>query len=287
MQGSPVGVLVSVCRSGTTAFANMMGNQPEVLVLHQPIKAGLRYGPDQKPDYSPFADSPQEQHPAMRSAKNPSLVFVKETIGHSGPDCDYPIVQDPKQYSRANWIFMFRHPLSVWNSWKRYGFGADGLDSLVTAYRSLHRQALEAKASAPSQVKILTYERWMNFKDSVTHFILKFFKLNASEKPLGQWQHIYQQDPSKQNLWIHPGDVTKIAQIGHDQSLRQSTGLGVGFKPLPLQVTDDERQRIETELVPLYKEAVALAEQDFPNAKPTTPLALRAKEASKAGQIQP
>jgi hypothetical protein len=57
----------------------------------------------------------------------------------------------------------------------------------------------------------------------------------------------------------------RIAQIGHDVSIRSSTGVGVGFKPLPIQnITEAEKKVIYDELMPLYKQAVQQAGKDFP-----------------------
>src|SRR5690242_2373148 len=94
-------LLVSTCRSGSTAFANMMGNHPDVFVIHQPIKAGVRYYEGNKPDFSVFSQSSDSFHPAMKKNLKGKVFFVKETIGHTGADCEFPVFSNQAAVQRA------------------------------------------------------------------------------------------------------------------------------------------------------------------------------------------
>jgi hypothetical protein len=131
-----------------------------VFVVHQPVKAGARYSPDATPDYDIFDETARAKH-TLDPPSAPARLFVKETVGHTGPDCSYEIFPDAQCAREMIVTFLFRDPIAGWNSWRKYGFGGCDLSQFETAYRHLYDTFQRVRDSAPETTVCLTYEYWM------------------------------------------------------------------------------------------------------------------------------
>lgn len=122
-------MIVSLCKSGSTALIHSLSHAPDVICYLQTVKSGQRTSG--QPDYGVYF----EMHEGV--------VLSKETIGHSTvADCTLRIFPDDEAIRTTSPVFLFRDPVDTWASWSRAGWGT--LELFRLAYD--HALALYARA---------------------------------------------------------------------------------------------------------------------------------------------
>src|SRR6056297_2515188 len=115
-------LIVSLCKSGSTALIHSLSHAPGVHCYLQIVKSGVRTSG--QPDYSLFY------------AEHEGVAIDKETIGHSTrADCTLPVFPSDAAILATRPVFLFRDPADTWSSWRRAGWGS--LDRFTTAYTHL------------------------------------------------------------------------------------------------------------------------------------------------------
>lgn len=129
-------MIVSLCKSGSTALIHSLSHAPGVTCYLQPVKSGQRTSG--RPDYSLFYQAHE------------GVAIAKETIGHSTPaDCTLAVFPSDEAIVATRPLFLFRDPADTWSSWSRAGWGS--LDSFTTAYAhllDLHQRARRLGAAS-------------------------------------------------------------------------------------------------------------------------------------------
>jgi hypothetical protein len=145
MLDSSARLLVSHCKSGSSAFLQTMSGHPDVHTVYQQIKSGQRNLDG--PDYTFFDRTPPDGR---------SFIVGKETIGHSTEqDCKLDVFGDPSNVARSLPIFLFRDPLRAWNSWFKVGWG--DLDYFSMAYGHA-LEVLRLAKEVSNSVRFTVYE---------------------------------------------------------------------------------------------------------------------------------
>jgi len=121
-------LLVGTCASGTTALAKCFLQRSDTFVLSQVLKTFAENG------------EPVNLDVFYRNEYPYPVLFNKETLGHRNLSlCEFPLfedghLQDPENY----FLFIFRHPVDVWHSWRKRGWDKDR-EYLIRAYEHLYR----------------------------------------------------------------------------------------------------------------------------------------------------
>lgn len=258
-------VLISPCRSGSTAFMRSMAQKPDVHCFFQPIKEGVREG--KSPNYNIFDGT----HPAF--AQHPEKIFfIKETFGHAfHGECCFEAFPNQEAVVRSRSIFLLRDPVETWSSWKKLkaagkkGWeGVCDLNLFKAAYQNTHDSFMENQGIS-DQITCLTREHLLENPYKVFQLICR------------QWDI-----PFTDNMihWTKPFDVKDIScGEGHQETftrlqhkdMRESTSFyAVENNQDRWQsslVTSEEREEIELDLRPLHEKFAALAKGYYPLAE--------------------
>jgi hypothetical protein len=129
-------VIVSLCKSGSTALIHSLAHASGVTCYLQTVKSGQRMRG--APDYSVY------------HSDHPGVVLSKETIGHStAEDCTLRVFPSDAAMRLTAPVFLFRDPVDAWAAWSRAGWGTP--EAFEMAYRhllSLYFRALELGSAA-------------------------------------------------------------------------------------------------------------------------------------------
>ncbi|MBW4544774.1 MAG: hypothetical protein KME25_10085 [Symplocastrum torsivum CPER-KK1] len=255
-------VLISPCRSGSTAFMRSMAQNPDVHCFFQPIKEGVREG--KSPSYSIFDGT----HKTF--AQNPGKIFfIKETFGHAfQEECCFEAFPNQESVVRSRSIFLLRDPVETWSSWKKLkAAGKKGWEGVCdfnlfkTAYKHTHDTFMRNQ-DISDQITCLTREHLLENP-------YKVFQLICS-----RWDI-----PFTDNMihWTKPFDVNDIScGEGHQETftrlqhkdMRESTSFyAVENNKDRWQnslVTSEEREEIEMTLKPLHEKFAALSNVYYP-----------------------
>ena len=111
-------LLISPCRSGSTALLYSFSQIPKLNAYYQPIKGTIRENKKFK----------------MPNISKDTHIF-KETLGHENIEiCSY----NPNDYingTEKKTIFLFREPVYTYNSWKQMGWNPD-IDLFIKSYQT-------------------------------------------------------------------------------------------------------------------------------------------------------
>ena len=127
-------VIVSLCKSGSTALIHSLSHAPGVTCYLQTVKSGQRTRG--APDYRVF------------HVDHPGVVLSKETIGHSTEsDCTLRVFPSDEAMRLAAPVFLFRDPVDTWASWARAGWGS--LEYFIMAYSHILEMYRRARNLSP------------------------------------------------------------------------------------------------------------------------------------------
>lgn len=115
-------IMISPCRSGSSALLHALSQSSELECVYQHIKMGIReHG---IPDYSIYS----------KVSTDGRIIINKEAIGHSTvQECSFNIFPNDEIVLATEPIFLFREPVATWNSWKIAQWG--NIDLFCMAFR--------------------------------------------------------------------------------------------------------------------------------------------------------
>lgn len=115
-------LIVSVCKSGSTALIHSLAHAEGVTCYMQTVKSGQRMRG--RPDYGVFRHA------------HAGVAIAKETIGPNAiEDCTLAVFPDDAAIVATRPVFLLRDPWDAWSSWSRSGWG--DLPRFVLAYGHL------------------------------------------------------------------------------------------------------------------------------------------------------
>lgn len=138
-------MLVSACRSGSTAVLTCFAQHPEVQAIYQNVKTGLREGKGE--NYELFYATPECE----------KYLIDKETLGpHNAAESALAVFPEEHAITVSRPVFLFRDPVATWNSWYDQGWQRYKLFEL--AYTTLFQTLLFATAVDRRAVLCIAYE---------------------------------------------------------------------------------------------------------------------------------
>ena len=237
-QQVPIRMIVGPCRSGTTALLQAFAQHPDVHGVYQPIKTGLRL--TGVPDYGIYHGS----HPVF--ADHPVFVVAKETLGHSTWDeCLFDPLENEAVIRQVRPLFVFRHPVHTWNSWKRFGWGSLAL--FLTVYQYQYGLMSRARAITP-YAKAITVESLSRYKSVVFPQVCAGWDVPFAPEIVGEFPQSLFDTP---RLYIAPAARQYSHAQGSHETLARSTTFAVPTVQANVTTTF-EQQVIQDVLEPLY-----------------------------------
>ena len=255
-------VLLSPCRSGSTAFMQAMAQSPHVHCFFQPIKEGVRE--NRGPDCSVFEGT----HKAFAQHQG-KIFFIKDTFGHTHQEeCCFEAFPDREAMIRSKPIFLLRDPVATWSSWKKLkAAGKKGWEGVCDfnlfkiAYQHTYDSFIKNK-TVSDQVTCLTREHLLKNPYKVFQLISKRWDIPFTENMI---------------YWDKKFDVNSIScSEGHQETftrmqhkdVRESTSFYAveksGDRWQDSLVTEEERTEIELTLKPLHEKFATWCEVYYP-----------------------
>lgn len=255
-------VLLSPCRSGSTAFMQSMAQSPNNHCFFQPIKEGVRE--TRGPDYSVFDGTHQAfvEHPGK-------IFFIKETFGHAfREECCFDAFPDHDAIVRSRPIFLLRDPVATWSSWKKLkaagkkGWeGVCDLNLFKIAYQHTYDSFLNAKAVS-DQVTCITREHLLKNPKTLFQLICSRWDMPFTESMIN-WTKPF----NVQDISCSDGHQETFTRLQH-KSVRESMGFyaveNSGERKQLSLVTQEEREEIEATLRPFHTQFATWSEGYYP-----------------------
>jgi len=223
-------VIVSPCRSGSTALLNCMAQHPLVQAYYQSVKAGLREG--RKEDYRLF----------YAPAGGGASVFMvdKETLGpHTPAESALRVFPEEEAVRASRPIFLFRDPTACWNGWFTRGWRRFDLYQLAYthAYQTwLFAKAVTNGASSADPVICVTYDQLTGSPEVVLRAICRHWQLLYCAELLDWRTNI------GQNVKIRGGaDFERSIEEGTFAQVQRSHSIEVIRRPLEIPGEDVQR----------------------------------------------
>lgn len=255
-------VLISPCRSGSTAFMRSMAQSPHTHCFFQPIKEGVRE--HRGPDYSIFDGS----HKAF--AEHPGKIFfIKETFGHAfQEECCFDAFPDLDAIERSQPIFLLRDPVGTWSSWKKLkAAGKKGWEGVCDfnlfkmAYQHTYDSFLKAKAIS-DQATCLTRDHLLKNPHQAFQLICQRWDIPFTEAMIN-WNKPFKVE----EISCGEGHQETFTRLQH-KDMRESTGFyaveNQGDRAQNSLVTDEEREAIAATLQPLHEQFATWCEEYYP-----------------------
>jgi hypothetical protein len=236
-------LLISPCRSGSTAFMHAMSHNPQVHAMYQPIKTGIRE--KGYPDYRVFDGS----HKVFKDYPT-KVIFLKETIGHANvSECCFDVFPNPETVIFSKPIYLFRDPVETWNSWKKLNFansrGKSDLALFLKAYTHVYNTFITTQTISP-HVSCLTREHLLGNLRIVFQRLCQKWDIPFSDSMIN-WEKSFD---SNDNFTCTSSERKTFNRIMKDLKKTRS------FSYIQNQVnfvTQKEREEIEKHLKPLYE----------------------------------
>ena len=251
-------ILITVARGGSTAFLRTFENNPQVHGYYQPIKSGLRA--TGKPDYSIY-----ELEHEIYSKYPDKFIVAKEVLGPFESESNLDPFGVEENIVGSQPLFIFREPLENYNSWKRILKGRENyqpsmeeklLQNFLISYQNNWNLFNKAISLCP-EASCCTLEKIGKNPDL-------FF-----EKLCQKWQIPYEPQMLEWNLpWGENttfwSEKIKLDLMNRRQRLVKITESirdkkTFVYHPLAvenLEITDYEKQTIQTELATIYSSIV-------------------------------
>ncbi|MDT8321039.1 MAG: hypothetical protein RQ826_10990 [Xanthomonadales bacterium] len=195
-------VIVSLCKSGSTALIHSLSHAPGVTCYLQTVKSGQRT--TGRPDYGLFYQA------------HAGVAIAKETIGHSTPaDCRLAVFPSDAAIVATRPLFLFRDPADTWSSWSRAGWGS--LDSFTAAYA--HLLDLHQRARRFGAASAIRFEAFGRDREAAFRRICRILEIPFTAEMLDWRLHFPDESPV---IW-RP-DVQRDIEGGHADSVGRATG---------------------------------------------------------------
>ncbi len=219
-------VVAGPCRSGTTAIGNGFSQHPKVEAYYQSVKTGLR-------------DGEGECHklffqPAGKPASKKFLVD-KETFGpHTPAESAFRLFPNDEAIVATRPIFLYRDPVSTWNSWMEQGWTRYDLFEL--AYVSVFQTYRYAQQVAGHAVSCMTYETLVDQPLKTMRAMCSHWRIPFDES-LVQWKTKFQPNTSMRG----GKDFLKSKDDGSFRAVEESTTIRRLDRPLVISTADIEK----------------------------------------------
>ncbi|MEJ8568570.1 hypothetical protein [Elongatibacter sediminis] len=230
---SELRVIVSLCKSGSTALIHSLAHADGVSCYMQTVKSGQRtHG---TPDYGIY-----RQH-------HEGTALGKETIGpRTLADCTLAVFPDDAAIRATRPVFLLRDPRDTWATWSRAGWGS--LERFLTAYE--HLLNLYDRAQALGVGTVFRYEA---FGEDVER---AFRELSAAlgigfTPDMIDWRLRFPDETPV--IWR--ADVQADVDRGLSDSARRATGFR--YRRSPQSITPAARAAIEARVGRRYRQLVS------------------------------
>lgn len=195
-------LIVSLCKSGSTALIHSLSHAPGVSCYLQIVKSGVRTAG--QPDYSLFY------------AAHEGIAIDKETIGHSTrADCTLPVFPSNAAILATRPVFLFRDPTDTWSSWRRAGWGS--LESFTIAYT--HLLGLYARARRLGAASAIRFEAFGADREATFRHLCGLLEIPFTAEML-DWRLRF---PEESPVTWRP-DVQRDIERGHADSAGRAAG---------------------------------------------------------------
>lgn len=235
--------IISPCRSASTALENCFGQDPELRVIHQPIKSGLlRWGIE---DYRIFFKKPLGAR----------AIIFKETIGSRKLRTSRLIVFPSKELvSNTDQVFIFREPLETWRSWLKYNY--KNLDFFLISYKHTFHLLKESLEIAPQRVTCITQDLFLDYPEQVLRELCSKWEIPYRENMLW-WERPFGSD----TCLIEFSKFTKIAIHKRRvfDSLKKAETVIRTQPQQDLHPTNEQEFEVVRQLAPIYQTVCSLS----------------------------
>lgn len=273
MKQPNIRLMIGLNRSASTPLLTALVQHSAIYGAYQPIE--MTNGPDHEPNYQIYDGT----HPAIQNAPPATeTVVFKETLGASDRKaCDYAVFPGETDsftqchaIEKSRPLFVFREPITQWNSWKRMAASENKtvpLDHFLIAYKHLYKLWQVAKAQAPASVRVLTVETLYSRTQQAFQNICRFWELPYSDQMItSEWKFPFTDALRSFRLWV-PTWLKLADGSAWEAELANSTGWkqpdSLRSEPHNTLVTQKETQQIHALLTPLYREAQIAEEALF------------------------
>lgn len=255
VESPTVRLLISPCRSGSTAFMHAMSQNPQVQAMYQPIKTSMRE--TGYPDYSFFDGS----HKIFKDYPNKVFV-IKETIGHANvAECTLEVFPNPKAVIYSKPVYLFREPVETWNSWKKHNLagnswqelnlteleGKSNLNLFLKSYSHVYQSFKTSQLISP-EVSCLTREHLLRDCKRVLQILCRKWDISFSNSMI-DWEKSFDDND---NFTCTNIDKKLFEFIQTDLKKSRTLTYVENENKIDL-VTQEERKEIEKKLSPLYE----------------------------------
>ena len=182
-------VLLGTASGGTTAFSKCLLQHDDIEVQSEIIK---------KSNDDSFGNF-------YTANSNSKVLYTKEPLGPSMRQASFPIFPENLP-TNLKTIFMFRDPVSVWNSWTKREW-TRGIDALFYSYERLFDLQKQLKHK---QIPTWSFcfENFLGDPESYLKFFCNFVEIDYSEKMLA-WEKTWGQ---RSGSYGNPGIDTMSLQ---------------------------------------------------------------------------
>ncbi|MGB7440673.1 MAG: hypothetical protein WA919_06365 [Coleofasciculaceae cyanobacterium] len=262
MAFTQIRLLISPCRSGSTAFMQSMAQNPLVHVFFQPLKEGIRE--NKGPNYSVFDGS----HPAYQQHPD-KIFFIKETFGHAfHEECCFEVFPNQEVTRLSRPLFLLRDPVATWSSWKKLkAAGKKGWEGVCdfglfkTAYQHTYDSFLKTKAIS-DKTTCITREHLLKNPNKAFQLICRNWDIPFTENMIA-WKKQFDVN----QISCSEGHQETFTRLQH-KDMREATSFhAVESEKLNQQlalVTQEEREEIEATLRPLHEKFTVWCEEYYP-----------------------
>ena len=248
---------------------SLMSQHPEIGVTSRAVSHGLYDPKGFTPDYSIF-DSSQE-HPVYKEAlkRGKKIVLLKEDKGDDKNrgtpqvnECNFNVFPNDEALKRAKPFFLFRDPVRTFDSWKEKGW--TDIDSFIESYKSTFKEYKRAKELSPESF-CLTYELLTKDPETSRRVVKKIcqhlgveFHDDMMKLPKDLSESFIFMNESERGIYQQNAKGLFTTLIAS-----KDKGIDHQVKPHGL-VTDEEKKRINNELMPIYQEIQKDVNRLFP-----------------------
>lgn len=165
--------LLSTVRSGSTALLHSLSQHPEVETASFLMKNNIFYGKGNDVDYSIYDISICKPH-----------LIYKVTFGfNSYLACTYKPFRNDEDIISTTPVFLFRDPVTNYNSWFKQGWG--NIDLFIAAYRHVANLCFYCM-DVIGGATCVTYENLAENPESIIRLILRHWSISEI-KGISKW----------------------------------------------------------------------------------------------------
>lgn len=236
-------VIVSLCKSGSTALIHSLAHAEGVTCYFQTVKSGQRLRG--APDYGIY-----------RQAHSP-VALSKETIGpNTLEDCTLEVFPDDAAIRATRPVFLLRDPVDTWAAWSRAGWGT--FERFTIACR--HLLDLYDRARALRAGAVMRYEAFGQDPEAAFRQLCGLLGIDYTPAMIDWRMRFPEESPV---IWRE--DVQRDIDNGLSDSARAARG----FRYRKVDHVVPARERAE--IGHLFRERYAILAQDAVKSGPSIP----------------